>query len=154
LATKLSFSPVHDQAMLTLYPSKNKLLIIKVVKDEETDREALYLARKKIGKRIADECKQLEIWSEYNLIVDRDTSEKAVSDSFMEMLAEISPKLNFLSSRVSSVGSALATFVGVHGSSQVRTRPWSTEFSDIVATGFTQTITKGTWLEELDYVND
>ena len=59
-----------------------------------------------------------------------------------------------MSSRVSSVGSALATFMGVHGSSQVRTRPWSTEFSDIVATGFTQTITKGTWLEELDYVND
>ena len=58
-----------------------------------------------------------------------------------------------LSSRVSSVGSALATFMGVHGSSQVRTRSWSTEFSDIVATGFTQTITKGTWLEELDYVN-
>jgi len=28
------------------------------------------------------------------------------------------------------------------------------DFADIVATGFIQTITKGTWLEELDYVND
>ena len=60
----------------------------------------------------------------------------------------------YLWSRVSSVGSAMATFMVVHGSSQVRSRPWSTEFSDIVTTGFTQTITKGTWLEELDYVND
>ena len=54
----------------------------------------------------------------------------------------------------SSDGSVLTTFMGAHGSLLVRTRPWSTEFSDSVATGFTQTITKGTWLEELDYVND
>ena len=32
--------------------------------------------------------------------------------------------------------------------------PAMVDFADIVATGFTQTIAKGTWLKELNYVND
>ena len=40
-----------------------------------------------------------------------------------------------LSSRVSSVGTARASFTEGHGNSRVRSQPWSTAFSDIVATG-------------------
>ena len=40
----------------------------------------------------------------------------------------------YMSSRISSVGSALASFKGGHESSRIRSQPWSTEFADIVAT--------------------
>ena len=55
---------------------------------------------------------------------------------------------------VSSVGSALASFMGLTGARRFDPGHGRLNFRDIVATGFTQTITKGTWLEEIDYVND